>query len=186
MVKAIVLFVALLMLSGSVLADGFIGLYSDGTHTSCAANGVGMYPVEMWIWCKPDPSLGMICAEFMISYPANVIQSTVTWNDPIISVWLGDLPSGLSICFIVCQWDWTWIAHQTIYVTDPTQTMCQVWKHPDPGIPCVSLYDCTPGYPGYCVGAYPRLWLNHPNGSCADPIATEETSWGAIKSIYGD
>ena len=187
MSKIIVLSVVILMLSGSVFAHiGFMGLYSDGTHTSCSASGVPFYLVEMWIWFKPDPTNGMVCADFMITYPANVITSTVTKNLPIISIDWGDFYSGYSVCFIDCQYDWIWPAHQLLYVTDYTPTTCQIVKHPDPAIECVQMNDCTEGYPPYCVGAYPRLWLNEDWGPCEDPLATEGMSWGAIKSLYGD
>jgi hypothetical protein len=182
MKKVIILAVALMMLSGAAYAGGCIGLYADADHVYCAATGVGFYPVEMWVWCQPGEE-GMICAEFMISYPMNVIQSTTTKNVPIISVDMGDYASGYSVCFIQCQWDWTWPGHQLLYVTDPTPTQVCVVKHPDPNIECVQMADCTPGYPTYCVCACPSLWLNKDEDPCADPCPTEETSWGAIKGL---
>lgn len=182
MVKAIGVFIVVLMLSGSALAGGYIGLWSDGTHTSCSANGVGFYPVEMWVWAKPDPTLGMICADFAVSYPVNVITSTLTKNVTIISVDIGDYWYGYTACMISCQYDWVWIGHQLLYVCDPTQTRCEIINHSD--IYDIQFAACTPGYPVYSVPAMPRLWLNVGTGPCADPIAADETSWGAIKSIY--
>jgi hypothetical protein len=187
MKRVIILTVALMMLAGAAYAQcggASIGLYNDDVHYDCSAHGVGFYPVEMWVWCKPDPAIGMICAEFMVSYPPIVIQSTVTKNVPIISVDMGDYPSGYSVCFINCYYDWIWPGHQLLYVTDAaTQAQCCVVKHPDPNIECVQMADCTPGYPTYCVYACPCLWLNLEENPCGDPCPTEETSWGAIKEL---
>jgi hypothetical protein len=68
-------------------------------------------------------------------------------------------------------------------VTDPTPTQVCVVKHPDPNIECIQMADCTPGYPTYCVCGCPCLWLNQDVDPCADPCATEEASWGAIKEL---
>jgi hypothetical protein len=161
---------------------GYIGLFADELHSSWCATGVGFYAVEMWIWCVPNVVEGTICSEFRVCYPANVIQSTVTWNDAIISVSLGDLPSGLSVCYIMCQWDWYWIAHQALWVTDPTMTIVYICVHPDTGE--YSFANCTPGYPMEPCIIYTNLYLNY---GPAEPeclgTATQSASWGAIKSM---
>ena len=170
--------------SMSVRADGFIGLYSDGAHMRCSASGTGLYSVEMWVWAKPDPYRGMIRAEFGISYPDNVFLGSETWNDPIIFQYIGSISEEILVIFSSCQWDWTWIAHKLLWVTNDIQTQCQVVEHIDFSIRCVRMFDCSPGRPDYCVSAYPSLWLNQHWDHCEDPIAIEETSWGAIKGMY--
>jgi hypothetical protein len=121
-----------------------------------------------------------MCAEFMICYPANAIQSTVTANTAIISVSLGTLDTGMSVCYIVCQWDWHWCYHQLLYVTDGTQTNVEICPHPGVGV--YQLANCEPGYPVEPVIIHSMLKLNHecPPEPC---IGTEEASWGAIKSL---
>ena len=181
MKKAILLSVALLLVAGAANAQ-YIGLYVDSDRSAWCATGVGFYPVEMWVWCLPGPQ-GTICSEFMVGYPMNVIQSVVTWNDPIISVALGDLPSGLSICYIVCQYDWHWPAHQALYVTDPTQTLIEILPHPDAG--AYQFANCEPGYPLEPATKLTNLYLNYgPADEECMGTAVEETSWGAIKSLY--
>ena len=186
MKKVIFIIVALLVLSaGSANAmypEGYIGLFADGAHTTWCATGVGFYPVEMWIWCHPNYVLGTICSEFMICYPMNVIQSTTTWNDPIISVSLGDLASGLSVCYITCMWDWFWVAHQMLWVTDPTPTYIYICVHPDIGV--IQFANCEPGYPIEPCVAYTNLYLNAapPDPECMG-TAVKDASWGAIKNM---
>jgi hypothetical protein len=182
--KKIIIIMGLLLLiaSGAFGQQGYIGLFVDATHTQSCATGAGFYPVDMWIWILPG-SLGTICADFRISYPVNVIQSTVTKNWPIISVDLGDLPWGYSVCFTSCQYNWVWPAHQLLYVTDPTQTWVEILKHPDTPGTCVQFYNCQPGYPDECATVFSRLGLNR---VCPpdNPIGVEDSNWGAIKALY--
>jgi hypothetical protein len=185
--KQTLLIVVALMVASSTATlagqgDGYIGLFIDSSHSHSCATGVGLYPVEMWIWTLPSMN-GTICAEFAISYPPNVIQSTRTDNTSIISVSLGDLPTGMSVCYIACQWSWHWCFHQLLYVTDPTPTQAEIIPHPDTGL--VQLSNCEPGYPGEPVILFTVLKLNQ---ECPpeNPIGAKETSWGAIKSMYGD
>jgi hypothetical protein len=184
MKKGVLLVVALLLLAAPLNAQmsKYIGLYIDELHDMWCATGVGFYPVEMWIWCLPN-DLGQICAEFAVAYPPNVIQSTVTQNTAIISVTLGDLPSGMSVCYIACQWDWHWNFHQTCYVTDPTPTHIEIIPHPDAGV--YQFATCEAGYPTRPCVKLTNLYVNYPLDSpeCLG-TATEEKSWGAIKSLY--
>lgn len=188
MKKALLLAVALLMISAAAYACPSIGLYVDDIHSVWCVTGAGFYPVEMWVWSLGNPhtlQVGKMCDEFMVCYPANVIQSTVTWNTPIISVSLGDLASGLSVCYIVCQTDWFWICHQLLYVTDGTPTHVYICDHPDVG--AIQYASCEPGYPVYPNPALTNLYLNYgPTEEVCNFIGTETSSWGAIKSMVGE
>jgi len=182
MKKGLLFGLALLFLSSVAFAQlppvGYIGLYVDGEHSSSCAMGVGFYPVELWIWHLPS-DLGMICSEFMIVYPLNVIQSTVTTN-PLVSVTLGTLDAGMSVCLVNCAWDWTWSFHQALWVTNPEPTEITVAKHPDEMIQCIQNANCEPGYPTECIVVLTKVLLNT---ECPpeNPVGTEEASWGAIK-----
>ena len=177
------LFAALCMFACPVAASNhaYMGLYTDSAHSYWCTYGVGFYPVEMWIWCLPgDP--GVICNEFMISYPVNVIQSTLTQNWSILSVALGNPATGYATCTVSCQSEWFWIAHQLLYVTDPTMTSLSIVAHP--AIGAYQIATCEPGYPVGSVTLLTNLYLNY---SGSEPVcqgtATEEASWGAIKSL---
>ena len=182
MKKALLLGLAILLISGAATAQGgYIGLYADEGRTTQCVSGEGFYSVSMWVWCLPGEK-GQICAEFLVTYPLNTIQSTVTWNDPLISVTLGDLPSGLSVCYQECQWDWNWPCYQLVYVTDPTQTVIEIGPHPDVAV--YQFANCDPGYPVEPCTAYPSMLLNVLPEDCPEIVGTEETSWGAIKSLF--
>lgn len=184
MMKIIVMIAAaLLLISGIASAQnpqvGFMGLYVDENHSVCeVVNPGGFLPFNLWIWCMPSVN-GQICAEFMITYPSNVITSTVTSNDAIISVTLGDLTSGMSVCYVECQWDWNWPFQQAMYLTDTAPTWIEIVPHPDIEPPTYQFANCETGYPTEDINIINQLALNQSN-----VVAVEEASWGAIKSLY--
>ena len=145
----IAVWIIILLCPNSIFAQcgpppiGYIGLYADDSHSSCCVTGIGFYPVEMWIWFLPGVN-GMICVEFAISYPENVIRSTVIQH-PSISVVLGDLETGISACYPDCQTDWIWQYHQLLYVTDSTPSWIEIIPHPE-AYGYVNVAPCTPGY----------------------------------------
>ena len=90
---------------------GYIGLFAGDHSSAWCVEGEDFYPVEMWVWCLPSFN-GQICSEFAINYPSNVIRSTVTRNDAILTVTLpgcfmcGNDMCTASCCYNTCQMDW--------------------------------------------------------------------------------
>jgi hypothetical protein len=161
---------------------GYIGLFADSEHSYWCVNGVGFYPVEMWIWTLPGQN-GMICVEFEIGYAANVIPSTITPGFDDVTLAIGDLDEGLSACLMECQWDWFWFYHQTLYVTDDMPTYCEVLPHPDIGV--YQFANCLPGFPVEPCIKFTNLYINYqPTDPECLGTAVESSSWGAIKSIF--
>ena len=188
MKKALYAGILLLLVSSAAFAQllphGYMALCTDQTappdfSNTCGTTGVPFYPVEMYIWCLPS-NRGQICAEFMVDYPVNIIQSTVT-TSPLICVTLGTLDTGMSACLCRCTYSWTWYFHQLLYVTDSTQTCVKIVKHPDENTECIRFANCDPGWPDECVTVLTSLCVNQ---ECPQCIGTEESSWGAIKNLY--
>jgi hypothetical protein len=119
----------------------------------------GFYAIEMWIWCQPGPN-GMICAEFCVDYPYNIIQTIVTTNMDIYSVSIGDLVSGISVCYKQCLYDWHWIYHQTLYVTDPSPGAVMIVQHPEASM--LQVANCLGGYPLEEAISWIGLYYNDP------------------------
>lgn len=137
---------------------GWIGLFADDSHNSWCVAGEGFYPVEMWVWSYPSAN-GQMAAEYGIAYPANVIRSTITVNEAIVSNVFGDLPQGVTVWYSECQYGWTWNIHQLIYVTDATKTYCEIVPHADTG--SYQLASCLEGNPfGPCY-LITHLYLNY-------------------------
>ena len=184
--KKFMLFAACLSLAacagaGPVLGGGLIGLFANDTHDNFCVAGTGMYQVEMWVWCFPSQN-GQICAEFKVQYPTNVIVSDVTENMALNSVTLGDLASGVSVCYINCQYDWNWPFHQTLYVTSAETTRARIVAHPLVGIH--QFASCLDGYPlEECLGR-PALLFNVDPSDPQCTGGTSDSTWGAIKGMY--
>ena len=178
MKRTLLLSAALLLVSSLAFAGpvGYMGLYADVDHSVCEViNPGGFLPFTMWIWCQPSDN-GQMCAEFSIAYPPTVIQSTVTPNAALISVTLGDLLNGMSVCYVGCQHDWNWPFKQMNYLTDTSPNYITINAHPDTGE--ISFANCLEGFPMELAVVTNHLALNQP---CE--IATEEASWGAIKGM---
>jgi hypothetical protein len=185
MKKVLLLAVALLLVASVANAQlppvGYIGLFTGEDHSAWCANGTGFYPVDVWILCLPS-YLGQICAEFKLSNPPNVIPSTVTFNTPLISVSLGDLDPGISVCYVACQDNWHWIAHRLYYVSGPGLTYIEIVPSPGPGV--YQFANCEDGFPVEPCIKLTNLYLNAGPGipEC-DAMGTQDASWGAIKSM---
>lgn len=112
---------------------GYIGLYADGDHDLWCAEGEPTYTVEMWVWCLPSYN-GTMCSEFGVSYPDNVIKSTITIN---VALWSA-MPNVhcesnicyCSACYVMCQTYWHWVYRHTLFVTDSSPSYCEIVPHP--------------------------------------------------------
>lgn len=192
MKRVLMLSLLLLMVSGAAFAQlpaqPYIGLFTSDLHDTWCATGTPdpMYIVEMWIMCLPSFN-GMLCAEFSIDYPlTSVISGTITSNEALISVAQGDLDTGMSVCYIACQYDWNWCFHQTLYVNGTDQVHCELVPHTAPEITELQFASCeTEKYPLETAIQFTNLYINY------DPVTapecqvagTESATWGAIKSI---
>lgn len=171
-----------------------IGLFADSEHTHnyvCPFEGPYLAQIEMWIWCIPS-SRGQIGAEFAISYPGNVFQGVVTYNNDLISVLLGTLAEGIGFVYSECQTDWNWPCHQSFLIMTHGETDVELVPHPDLLIPVIQFWNCLEGYPTEQAYVLSHLHLNQRDPwsqSCYPPtvlvpIQADESSWGAIKSLY--
>jgi hypothetical protein len=120
--KIIMLLIALCaVLPGPVRSQAYpppnpyLGLYTDEERTASCIDVEGEFVFfEMWVCLLPS-YLGTVCVEFAISYPddPNIIHrpSDVTLH-PYVHTTLGDLETGISVCYDRCQYLWTWVFHQ--------------------------------------------------------------------------
>jgi hypothetical protein len=168
---------------------GYISLYADGSrvyNSYCQVYpGSSIAKIEMWVWCLPGEN-GLWGAEFAIGYPANVVLDRVVYNSSL-TVILGTMLAGTSTRFDACQWDWSWIAHQTLYVNSVQETYLEVIPHPVRGV--FQFFNCGVGNPAEPCLKGTTLYLNAQTSPCLPPetaIGTGGSTWGAVKSLYSD
>lgn len=156
---------------------GYIGLFAgDTASTSCVtADDILPFPFEMWVWCRSSVR-GLDFAEFKIAYPNNAIPGATTQNDEIIQFSRGSPEEGIGMIYGACQYDWHWILHQTIYITNNNASTLTIVPHPNVG--SIEFSNCTGSDDS--VWIWTNLYLN----SCV-PTATERSGWGSIKSLFG-
>jgi hypothetical protein len=174
--KKLLLDLSILALATPVFAqNGYVGLFADGDHSDCDIYlSGGFMPFDLWIWFTHP--LGVQAAEYKVVAPAYVILSTVTTN-PEISVTLGDVVNGISVAFYGCNVGWAWTQRVSCYLTGAGPGYVLIDKRPE--VAAIQLCSCEVGFP-----IYPATVLNHLAIGQACAIATEESSWGAIKSLF--
>lgn len=156
---------------GDVHASGYgrIAIFADADHSVSEVWQSGpMSQFDIYIFCLPGDN-GMLCAEFSVEYPENVIASTVTDN-PGLSITFGDLDSGMSACFAACQHDWVWTHMQTLILTDATPATIEIEAHTGVGV--YQFTNCEPGFPVERIFYTNPLFLNSPfTGDTTPPVA---------------
>jgi len=166
---------------------GNISLYADGlrSHSAyCAVPwGYSVAKIEMWVWCQPGEN-GLRGVECAVAYPSNVVADRVTYNSDLAAR-QGTLLDGISAGFGTCQWDWVWVAHQTLYMSSLDQTYLEVAPHPAVGF--FRFFNCGEGNPAEPCLKGTNLPLNAA-APCLPPetaIGAGRSTWGAVKSLFG-
>jgi hypothetical protein len=182
MKRALLLGAAILFLAGSTAAVpppiGYIGVFADGAHSIAYLCPAQYEQFQAWIWILPGTH-GVQAAEFAVSFPATTLV-LATVQHPNITVALGALSTGISVSFgeAWCQTDWVWTHHLTMMSLAVVQTWIAIIPHPRVlPVPAYHVATCELGYPIERLSYLTPLYLCQSWG-------VEESSWGAIKSLF--
>ena len=196
MKKGLLIAFASLMLATSAWAGApYVGIYatnvaeSDAPHSICS-----IYPEPetevfvMWIWILPSPA-GLSAYEFKLKTPTGLgwmqdeygvpVGTGEEWN-PYITIkdgsWTGNGQKG-AFPESYCMTDWTWIYKRWYITYSSTARIFQILPHVDTGH--IYIASCEPGHPLYDGTVLTHLYMFQP---CV--YATQESTWGAIKSMF--
>jgi hypothetical protein len=192
MKKSVIAVLALgLMLFASGASANLIGLFADEAATACAADFPVYAYTNVYVTVMLTDIPAITAAEFRIDgivQPNPLVVITPTWNSPLtIGSVFGD---GFSIAFTTAQ-------NGPIVPLGTIQffPINEAWQAPDTMWCIVETLDSqllavvddefnTIPVDGWCFVADCMVGGPHGNCECLDTIATEETSWGAVKSLY--
>ncbi len=176
MKKAIIIALAMLVLSAPAMAQQY-SLWGDEAMTSCDVQSGPYSPFTIYVFLDPGPQ-GAFAAEYKLTGPAGHF-STANVKAPFISAATIGVPfgaPGMAAPFLMCQSELIWI----------WQVTC-MGPNTDPGLYMLSPNDDS-GNLGIaiCPGDRPladATLLNYFGFNEACVVGTEESSWGAIKSM---
>ena len=112
----------------------------DDEAMSCCESWVGTYQVfDVLLLLEPGPD-GAFGAEYLMSFPANIIQNPAPEPFPGISVAMGDAVggAGISLGFETCQTELFVLYKFHAFPLSTTPGYIQVLPHPDTGIIAVA------------------------------------------------
>lgn len=192
MKKCLLIVVAAMLFSSTAFAQappvGYMGLFADDAHSVWCAHDDGppFWLLTMYIWCLPSVN-GQMCAEFSIDYGGDPgLMKIAPVSAPHVSVALGELDTGMSVCFNACQTDWHWAFNQGIFVNTENKVTVRVIAHPDPNIQTFQFANCLEDFPMEPIIILSNLYINSVQG--VDPecavLGTAPATWGAIKNLY--
>jgi hypothetical protein len=99
--------------------------------------------------------------------------------NPLISVGLGTLQAGTSVAFYTCQLDWVWTHQVACYLINTSPSVITIIPDPTAVPPEYLFARCDLGDSLFEPTIFSSLYLNQ---ACV--IATQNASWGAIKSLF--
>ncbi|MCK4538184.1 MAG: hypothetical protein KAV42_05240 [Candidatus Krumholzibacteria bacterium] len=190
MKKCLLMTLALMLISTAAFAQappvGYIGLFVDTEHTSWCASGTPPYTFFIYIWCLPSEN-GQMCAEFAVDYSDDPgVIPTAPTPASYISVALGSLDGGMSVCFTECQTDWHYPFSQMLFINTPSKATVRIIEHPDiKPAPIYQFANCLEDFPMEPCKVFTNVYVNSVDGVDAEcsTTAAEPFSWGAIKHL---
>jgi len=169
--------------------------HSDEALTSCelAVTSPGLIKVHVLV--TGDGPLGGV--NFKALKPPcmrSAVWLTDVWNQPTIYVVVGTTqrPDGVilipncepdppnTLRFLPVYLGWIWFS-----VTEPTDPCCVYGPGPSPTRTAPTFWLCT-DYDERPIAARPLVMNPNESCRCDVPLATRQTTWGAVKALYGD
>jgi hypothetical protein len=186
MKKLSLLFLGMVFLaSGAAAHEGSLGLFTSTAANDCDAT-IPLYTefdIFLMYYSSDAGPDAITAVEFKIELADNTLLSRTEWN-PGITYTVGNIQTGIGASLSGCTGTtdgYLWIATIVIFATAPQTTPFKVLTSEEitspPYTPRVSLCDTQHSLHGVLGG-----WFLTTDGTCN--VATKESTWGTIKSMY--
>jgi len=175
--KKILLTIAAIALFAVPASAQMFSVWSDAEMTTCENFGAAYTMFPVYLILEPGAD-GAFAAEYRLSVPASLIVQ-VTTPAADISVAMGDATNGngISIGFLNCRVDTEWVYSFTMFPISVDPGFIMVEPNTSTGKLIVATCE-EPLRPELAASVYNYFgW----HDTCL--IGTQESSWGAIKSL---
>jgi hypothetical protein len=180
MKRVVFLAVAALMAASMAFAQGgSLGMFADPAGTNC--NLADAVPGLVTYYVVHVNTPGATACEFSAPKPACVLATYLS-DASVFPVTVGTSQSGVSIGYGYCAAGPINVLKLNYFAQGMTQACCRypVLPHPITGGPwmvdCANNQLLTTGGQG----------IVNANPTCQCNVPTEETTWGQVKSLYGE
>jgi hypothetical protein len=178
MKKALLIALATLFVAGFAYGKDYIGLYFDTGHSVCSKDAVGDVGLYYYVFALPTDD-GMYAVEFKIVFPDMVYDYGSMTLNAGINLTLGDISTGWSATFAVCQPNGLWVQvyRQRVYVDTSIAPNGVIMIAETDDSHNIGLATCD-----FMDARFTVLNNGFINLPCE--IGTKDASWGAIKSLF--
>ena len=175
--KKILLTIAAIALFAAPASAQMYSLWADEGMTSCEVHTNPYTPFTIFVFLDPGPE-GAFAAEYKLTGPVGHF-STANLKAPFVSGATIGVPfgaPGMAAPFLSCQADLVWIWQVTCMGPDPVPGFYILSENDESGNLGIAI----------CPGDRPLAdgtLYNHFGYNDGCVVGTEESSWGAIKSM---
>jgi len=164
-----------MLLHGLVSAGPYpyIALYLDENRSCYCADGPGQFTVYVFVLPSDNGASG---SAFMVETDINGFRGSMTKNSIV------DFKLCCEDCYIYinCMIDWHWVVSLTVYLNDGS-TPGTVYVVESQSMNFLGTSSCVEGSPKENATILTNIYFN--TNPCPE-IGNENTSWGAIKSMF--
>jgi hypothetical protein len=179
--KKVLFAVALVaLLSSSAFGTNMIALFADASGTECSVNpNAGDY-YHVYVFLLPGPE-GAWAVEYQLNKPAGPHFIDSRTDADLVGVATGQDTGadGMSVAFEYCQASPVWFFDYYVATYSTAPDYWTFTNHAGADPPGIYSAICDFDHTREDAAAYNSLGVNAP---CE--FATEESSWGAIKSMF--
>lgn len=180
-----ILLIAMLVICTASLASaavGNIGVFADPVGSSCdvqdAAGLVDVYVVHV-------NATAAITSQFKMTQDASIAMTYIAGTVNSSLLFLGDVRTGITITYVGCKTNFPLeLVHIQYFGTGTTTSCAKLLIEADPTTDSgeIEVVDCASV--AHPLGMFGGSAMVNSTGDCGCDIATRETTWSKVKSLY--
>jgi hypothetical protein len=180
--KKVLLLTVIMVFSASMASAQLGQLVVSADPLGADCNIVDGAPGLLKIWVVHTLGVGIAGSEFSAPAPSCMIGATYLSDGDQAGAAVGDTQTGLSIGYGACSASPVAVVSMSFFGAGLSAPCCQypILPHPITGL--IIFNDCIPvDLPGQ---AGPPATINGDDAVCPCAVPTEESTWGAVKSLF--